>query len=84
MVQSLFGKVPLRRYRCCLQQMAGLVVEEKVGLKFAQESALGQAAQKHRLINLDMPLHQGANSPFMCRYTAGGDQCGADLQDLQT
>ena len=55
----------------------GLVVKEKVGLKFAQKLALVQPAQKHGLVYLNVPVHQGANGALVRRGAAGGDQCGA-------
>ena len=54
----------------CGFDMASLVIEEKVGLELAQEFALGQAAKKHRLIDADIPAHQGADGTFMGRGAA--------------
>src|SRR5213595_1571389 len=39
----------------------GLVVEEEIGLELAQELALGEAAEEHRLVDADVPRHQGAD-----------------------
>ncbi len=58
--------------------MAGLVVEEEVGFELAQELALGQSAQEHRLVDLDVPVHQRADRAFVGRRTARGDERGAD------
>lgn len=51
-----------------------LVVKEKVGLELAQKLALGQATQKHGLVHLDVPVHEGANGTFVRRCTARRDQ----------
>jgi hypothetical protein len=56
---------PARGARRC--DVAGLVVEEKVGLELAQELALGQAAEEHRLVDLDVPVHQGADGALVRR-----------------
>jgi len=58
--------------------VAGLVIEEKVWLEFAQELALGQAAQEHGLVDFDLPVHQGADGALVGRRAARGDQRGAD------
>ena len=57
--------------------VAGLVVKKEVGLKLAQKRALVQPAQKHGLVHLDVPVHQGANGALMRRGAARGDQRGA-------
>jgi hypothetical protein len=57
--------------------VAGLVVEEEVGLELAQELALGQAAEEHGLVDLDVPVHQGADGALVRRGAARGDQRGA-------
>jgi hypothetical protein len=54
--------------------VAGLVVEEEVGLELAQELALGQAAEEHGLVDLDVPVHQGADGALVRRRAAGRDQ----------
>ena len=64
----------------CIAHMAGLVVEEEVGLEFAQELALGQTTQEQRFVHLDAPIHQRANGAFMRWCAAGRDQSGADAQ----
>jgi len=58
--------------------MACLVVEEKIGLELAQEFALGQATEEHRLVDLDVPIHQGADGTFVRRRAARCHQGGAD------
>ena len=58
--------------------VAGLVVEEEVGLELAQELALLQAAEEHRLVDLDVPFHQGADRALVRRRTARRDERGAD------
>ena len=58
--------------------MAGLVVEEKIGFELGQEFAFGQAAQEHRFIDLDVPVHQRANRALMRRGAARSDQRSAD------
>ncbi len=57
--------------------MSRLVVEEKIGLKFAQERPLIQPAKKHGFINGDVPVHQGADGALVRRSAARGDQRGA-------
>ena len=54
--------------------VSGLVIKKEVRFKFPQKLAFGQAAQKHGLINLNVPVHQGANSTLVSGGTAGGDQ----------
>jgi hypoxanthine phosphoribosyltransferase len=61
-----------------MRDVAGLVVEEKIGLELAQEIPLGQTAEEHRLVNLDVPVHQSANRALMRRRAARRDQRGAD------
>ena len=39
----------------------GLVVEEEVRLELAQERPFVEAAQEHRLVDLDVPVHQRAD-----------------------
>ena len=63
--------------------VAGLVVEEEVGLELAQELALGQAAEEHRLVDLDVPVHQRADRALVRRRAARGDQRGADAHVLR-
>ena len=63
--------------------VAGLVVEEEVGLELAQELALGQAAEEHRLVDLDVPLHQRADRPLVRRRAARGDERGADAHAVR-
>ena len=71
--------------------MPRLVVKKEVWLKLAQELSLGQPAQKHGLVDLDVPVHQGADGALMGRGAACCDQRGAnahgrgalDLQALQ-
>ena len=58
--------------------MTGLVVKEKIGLELAQELPLGQAAQEHGFIDLDVPVHQGADGALVRRRAARCDQRGAD------
>jgi hypothetical protein len=58
--------------------VAGLVVKEKVGLKLAQKLAFGKAAQKHRLVYFDVPVHHRADGALMRWGAAGGDQGGAN------
>ena len=57
--------------------MPRLVVEEEVGLELAQELALRQAAEEHRLVDLDVPVHQRADRALVRRRAARGDQRGA-------
>ena len=58
--------------------VAGLVVEEEVRLKLAQELAFVQATQEHRLIDLDVPVHQGTDGALVRRGAACRYQCSAD------
>ena len=58
--------------------VAALVVEEEVGLELAQELALVQAAEEHRLVDVDVPVHQRADRALVRRRAARGDQRGAD------
>src|SRR5947208_16772230 len=60
-----------------------LVVEEEVRLELAQELALGQAAEEHRLVDLDVPVHQGADRALVRRCAARGDERGADAHLLR-
>jgi 5'-nucleotidase len=54
--------------------MAGLVIKEKIGLKLAQKFTLGQPAQKHGFVDLDIPVHQRSDGAFMRRRAARSDQ----------
>jgi hypothetical protein len=45
--------------------MPGLIIKEKVGLKLFKKITFIQAAEKHRLIDLDVPVNQGADRPLM-------------------
>ena len=58
--------------------VSGLVVEEEVGLEFAQEGALVQTAQEEGLVHLHFPVHQRADGAFMRRGAAGRHQGGTD------
>ena len=58
--------------------MAGLVVKEKIRFEFTQKFALGQAAEEHRFINLDIPVHQRADGAFVRRGAARRHQRGAN------
>jgi hypothetical protein len=42
-----------------------MVVEVKVGFEFRQELALVEPTQKHRLINVHAPMHQGSDGAFV-------------------
>ena len=55
--------MPRRHMAGGVLDVSGLVVEEKVGLELAQELAFAQAAEEHRLVDLDVPLHQACGSP---------------------
>ena len=65
--------------------MPCLVVEEEVGFEFAQEVGLLQAAEKHGLVDFDLPFHQGADGAFvgeaLARYV-GGQVGGRPIQDM--
>ena len=63
--------------------VAGLVVEEEVGLELAQELALRQAAEEHRLVDLDVPVHQRADRALVRRRAARGDERGADAHAVR-
>src|SRR3546814_8711189 len=56
-----------------------LVVKEEVGFELLQERAFLQAAEEHRLVDFDAPVHQRADRAFVCRCTACGDQRRAQL-----
>lgn len=58
--------------------VSSLVVEEEVGLEFAQEGALVQTAQEEGLVHLHFPVHQRADGAFMRRGTTGRHQGGSD------
>ena len=58
--------------------MAGLVVKEKIGLKLTQKFAFGQAAQKHGLVHLNVPVHERAYGALVRGGTACGNQRGAN------
>ena len=60
--------------------VAGLVVEEEVGLELAQEFALGQAAEEHGFVDADVPLHQRADRALVRGRAACGDQRGVFTQ----
>jgi hypothetical protein len=60
----LFRHMARRHVAGGVFDVAGLVVEEEVGLELAQEAALGQAAQEHRLVDVD------AASPSACGWRA--------------
>ena len=55
----------------------GLVIEEEVGLELAQELALGEATEEHRLVDLDLPVHQRADRALVRRCAARRDERGA-------
>ena len=57
-----------------IAHMAGLVVEEEVGFELAQKPALGQSAEEHGLIDIDLPVHQRIERAFMGRGAARRDQ----------
>ena len=57
--------------------MAGLVIKEEVGFEFAQKLSLGQAAEKHGFVHVDVPIHQGAYGPLMGRCAACRNECSA-------
>ena len=61
-----------------IAHMAGLVVKKEVGLKLAQELALGQAAQKHGLVHSNVPVHQRADGALVRRGAARRHQRSAD------
>ena len=58
--------------------VTGLIVEKHVRSERFEERRLGQAAEKQRLVQTDVPLAQGTDHPFVSRRRARGDQCGAD------
>ena len=58
--------------------MTCLVVKEKIRLELTQKFALGQAAQEHGFVDLDVPIHQRAYGPLMRRGAARGDERGAN------
>ena len=58
--------------------MPRLVIKEKIGLKRLQEWPLRQSSKKHRFVDLNMPIHQGANSSFMRRGASSRNQRRAD------
>ena len=58
--------------------MPGLVVKEEIGFELAQEFAFGQAPQEHRFVDLDIPVHQGADRAFVRRCAARGYQRGTN------
>jgi len=68
------GHIPRRVF-----DVAGLVVKEKVGLELAQEPDLGQAAEEHGFVHLDVPVHQGADRALVGWCAARGDQRGAHM-----
>ena len=61
-----------------IAHMAGLIVKEEIGLEFSQESAFGEATQKHGLIDINIPVHQGVQRPLMRWCAARRDQSGAN------
>src|SRR5260221_396120 len=75
-----------RHVRRGILDMAGLVVEEEVGLELAQEGTLGQTAQEHGLVDVDVPIHQrseerrvGKECRSRCDWSS--DVCSSDLID---
>jgi hypothetical protein len=54
-----------RAYGSSRFAMPSLVIKEKVGLKLFEKIAFIQAAEKHRLINLDVPVNQGTDRPLV-------------------
>ena len=59
--------------------MAGLVVEEEVGLELTQKFALRQAAPGNIASSTpDVPVHQREDRAFVRRCAARGDECGAN------
>ena len=59
--------------------MAALVVEIEVRLERLKEFALVEAAEKHELINGDVPFHQRTHRPLVRRSAARRDERGAHL-----
>jgi hypothetical protein len=51
--------------------MFGVVVKVKIGLKLRQELALIESAQKHRLIDVNAPMHERPDGAFV----GGGTSC---------
>ncbi len=47
--------------------MPGLIVKEEIRFEFLEKIALVETAKEHGLINLDVPVNQGTNRPFMSR-----------------
>jgi hypothetical protein len=62
----------------CRFNVTRLIVKEKVGLKLFEKLPLGQAAQKHGLVDFNVPFHQGSYGTLMCRRTAGRHQSSSD------
>ena len=56
-----------------------LVVEVEVRLELAQERALVEAAEEHRLVDRDVPVHQRADRALVRGRAARGDERGAEL-----
>src|SRR4029079_18243348 len=56
---------------------------EEVGLELAQELALAQAAEEHRLVDLDPPVHQRADRALVRRRAARGDERVADAHAVR-
>ena len=57
--------------------VAGLVVEEKVRLEFAQKLPFGQTAKQNGFVHFDVPVHERADGAFMGWGAAGGDETTA-------
>ena len=62
----------------CRFNVTRLIVKEKVGFKLFEKLPLGQAAQEHGLVHLNVPLHQGANGALVSGRTARCDQSSSD------
>src|ERR1019366_4548660 len=69
--------VTRRHVRRGVLDVPGLVVEEEIGLELAQEFALRQATEEHRLVDLDVPFHERADGALWGWRTARGDERGA-------
>ena len=72
--------MPCRDMTGCAFDVAGLVIEEEIGLEFAQELALGKAPEEQRFVDRQVPFHERADGPLMRGGAACGDQGGADAR----
>ena len=53
--------------------MTSLIIKEEIGFELLKEGALSKASQEHRLIDFNVPIHQGPDGAFVGRRAASGN-----------